>query len=314
MKNREVRVFIASMMLVGLVAGSLSGIPSDVSETGNVTVTAAEFAGSENKETAKTGSEAKSSENKSSKESDSKSSDKKSSSVKPKKEETVYAKIDGSGSVKSVTVSDQLKNVSDKSKLEDISDLRDIVNVKGDEAFSTMGSSVVWDTADADICYQGTTTKELPVGIKISYKLDGKDISAADLKGKSGHVVIRYTYENKSGTKGKASTPFMMATGLILDGDIFKNVTVENGKLISDGERDMVIGYGLPAMKNILGIEDKDLDIPDYFEFEADVTEYEPVEGLTIATNSIFNDLDTDDFDSLDELNDSMDELQDASS
>lgn len=297
MKNREVRVFIASMMLVSLAAGSLAGAPANVAEKGNVIVTAAEYTGAENKETAKNGSETKMS-----------------SSVKPKKEETVYAKIDGSGSVKSVTVSDQLKNISDISKLKDISDLQNIVNVKGEEAFSTMGSSVVWDTADADICYQGTTTKELPVGIKITYKLDGKEISAADLKGKSGHVVIRYTYENKSGSSGKASTPFMMATGLILDEETFKNVTVENGKLFSDGERNMVIGYGFPAMKNILGIEDKDLDIPDYFELEADVTEYEPVEGLTIATNSVFNDLDTDDFDSLDELQDSMEELQDASS
>lgn len=315
MKNREVRVFIASMMLVSLVAGSLAGSPLYAAEKGNVTVTAAEFAGAENKETAKTGLETKSSEKKDSKKKSSEADASGSkSSAKPTKEETVYAKIDGSGSVKSVTVSDQLKNISDKSKLEDISDLQDIVNVKGDEAFSAMGKNVVWDTADADICYQGTTSKELPVGIKISYKLDGKEISAADLKGKSGHVVIRYTYENKSGSNGKASTPFMMATGLILDGDTFKNVTVENGKLISDGERNMVIGYGLPAIKNILGIEEKDLDIPDYFEMEADVTEYEPVEGLTIATNSIFNDLDTDQFDSLDELNDSMDELQDASS
>lgn len=309
MKNREVRVFIASMMLVSLVAGSLAGAPVNASETGNVEVTAAEYRTAENKETAKTESKTKKSEEKSSKR-----ADKEASSVKPKKEETVYAKIDGSGSVKSVTVSDQLKNVSDQSKLKDISDLQDIVNIKGDEAFSTMGSNVVWDTADADICYQGTTTKELPVGIKISYKLDGKDISAPDLKGKSGHVVIRYTYENKSGSKGKTSTPFMMATGLLLDEETFQNVKVENGKLISDGERNMVIGYGFPSMKNILGIEDKDVDIPDYFEVEADVTEYEPVEGLTIATNSIFNDLDTDDFDSLDELQDSMDELQDASS
>lgn len=329
MKNREVRAFIAGLMLVSLVAGSLAGAPLHAPENGNVTVTSAEYAAAENKETVKTGSETKSSETaepkksdkklpgtKSSEagDSDAKASSRNSSDAKPRKEETVYAKIDGSGSVKSVTVSDQLKNISSQSKLEDISDLQDIINVKGDEAFSAMGKSVVWDTADADICYQGTTSKKLPVGIQITYKLDGKNISAADLKGKSGHVVIRYTYENKSGSKGKAATPFMMATGLILDEETFKNVTVENGRLISDGERNMVIGYGLPAMKNILGIEEKDLDIPDYFEIEADVTEYEPVEGLTIATNSIFNDLDTDEFDSLDELNDSMDELQDASS
>ena len=200
MKNREVRVFIASMMLVSLVAGSLDGALLHAPEKGNVTVTEVEFAGAENKETAKSGSEKKSSEKKPA---EKKSSKEKSSetdasasktSAKPTKEETVYAKIDGSGSVKSVTVSDQLRNISDQSKLEDISDLQDIVNVKGDEAFSAMGKRVVWDTSDADICYQGTTSKELPVGVRISYKLDGKDISAADLNGKRGLVVIRYTY------------------------------------------------------------------------------------------------------------------------
>lgn len=320
MKNREVRVFIASMMLVSLVAGSLDGAWLHAPEKGNVTVTEIGFAGAENKETAKTNSETKASEKKTAEKKASKETSSETgesatkTSAKPTKEETVYAKIDGSGSVKSVTVSDQLRNISDQSKLEDISDLQDIVNVKGDEAFSAMGKRVVWDTSDTDICYQGTTSKELPVGVRISYKLDGKEISAADLKGKSGHVVIRYTYENKSGGSGKASTPFMMATGLILDGENFKNVTVENGRLISDGERNMVIGYGFPSMKHLLGIEEKDLDIPDYFEMEADVTEYEPVEGMTIATNSIFNDLDTNGFDSLDELNDSMGELQDASS
>lgn len=59
MKNREVRVFIASMMLVSLVAGSLDGALLHAPEKGNVTVTEIGFAGAENKETAKTNSETK---------------------------------------------------------------------------------------------------------------------------------------------------------------------------------------------------------------------------------------------------------------
>lgn len=308
MKNREIRALIASMMLVSLVAGSLSTVSVNVPSRGETTVIEARYLGAENTETAKQESVDKEDADKK-EESGSSSKEK---SAKPTKSETVYAKTDGTGFVKSVTVSDQLKNISGGSKFQDISDLEDIINVKGDETFSMSGKDLVWDAAGEDICYQGTTSKELPVGIEISYKLDGKDISAPDLQGKSGHLVMRYTYKNRTSGKDKQATPFMMATGLVLDEEMFKNIVVTNGKLMSDGERNVAIGYGIPAMKDILDVED--LDIPDYFEVEADVTDYESVEGMTIATNSLFNDLEIDGFDSLEDLGSSMEELQSASS
>lgn len=164
-----------------------------------------------------------------------------------------------------------------------------ILKVKGDETFTTNGKNLTWNTEGSDICYQGKTDKALPVGVKISYKLDGKDISASDLEGKSGHLVIRYTYENTSEkTNNGTKVPFMMASGLLMDTDMASNVVVKNGKIISDGDRDMVIGYGFPGMTEILGTTD--LDIPDYFEVEMDVTDYEAIEGITVATNSLFND------------------------
>ncbi len=311
MKNREIRALIASMMLVSLVAGSLLPVSANVPANGETTVIAAEYTGAENTETAKQESVDKEETDKKREEKTSTSSSE-DSAAKPTKSETVYAKIDGTGSVTSVTVSDQLKNISGESKFKDISDLEDIINVKGEESYSASGKDLVWDAVGEDICYQGTTSKELPVGIEISYKLDGKDVTAAQLEGKSGHLVMRYTYKNKTSGKDKTATPFMMATGLVLDEEIFKNVTVDHGKLMSDGERNIAIGYGLPAMNDILDVEN--LEIPDYFEVEADVTGFEPVEGLTIATNSVFNDLETDGFESLEDLGSSMQELQDASS
>lgn len=227
---------------------------------------------------------------------------------KVQKRETVYVKLDANGNQKLVEVSDQLKNVTDLTEINDISDLQDIVNVKGEETFSQSGSALIWSGNGEDICYQGTTDKELPVGIGITYELDGKKVTAKELEGKSGHLKIRYEYQNK--TDGKNYTPFLMVTGLVLDTDKFTNVTVENGKLISDGERDLVIGMGIPKMKEILDVEE--LEIPDYFELEADVTEYEAIEGLTIATNDIFNEVSTDKFDSLEELKNSMSELANA--
>lgn len=287
MKNKEFRTLIAAVMLVSMVAGSVGTAPSYVYAAENQAVTAE--ADAQDADQTVSGA---------------------ASDVKPLKDETVYAKIDESGTVKSVTVSDQLKNISGEAEVKDVSVLKNIENVKGDETFSGNGDSMAWDVNGADICYQGTTDKELPVGIRISYKLDGKEVTADEIEGKSGHLVIRYTYENKTENGSGETTPFLMATGLILDSDIFTNVTVTNGRLISDGERDIAVGVGFPSASSILGTEE--LDIPEYFEIEADVTDYEAVEGITVATNSVFNEIESGSIDGLDDLEDSMNTLQDA--
>ena len=278
MKNREFRTLMAVALMTAMVAGGIHGTTM-YAHAADQTKTAA-------------------TENISSGE------------AKAQKNETVYVKLDANGNKKMVEVSDQLKNISDLIKIEDISELQNIVNVKGDETFTQSGTSLAWDGNGSDICYQGTTDKELPVGIKITYELDGKTVTAEELEGKSGHLKIRYEYQNMTGVNGENYTPFAMVTGLLLDTDKFTNVAVENGKLISDGERELAIGIGIPRMKETLGVSN--LNIPDYFEIEADVTAYEAMEGITVATNSVFNEVSTDKFDSLDELKASMSELQSA--
>lgn len=179
--------------------------------------------------------------------------------AEPVKDETVYVKLDGSGKITSVTVSDQLKNVGGLESIEDISDLKDIENVKGEESFFQNGGNLIWNGEGKDIVYQGTTEKELPIGIRVSYTLDGKEISAKDLEGKSGHLKIRYEYENITGDGNDTYTPFLMVTGLVLNMDVFSNVTIENGKLISDGDRDLAIGMGIPKLKDALNVADIDI-------------------------------------------------------
>lgn len=283
MKNKEFRTLMAIVTLTGTLLTGLTAwaAPAYAADTVNTTTTT---------ETSSSTSV---------------------SNAKPYKDETVYATIDGDGTVKAVTVSDQLKNISDVKNVTDKSDLQNIENVKGNETFTSKNGTLTWNTADADICYQGTTTKALPVAVKVTYTLDGKQMPASELVGKSGHLVIRYTYENNSAEKAEEKTPFLMATGLMLDSAVFKNVTVTNGKLLSDGEKEIAIGLGLPSVSEMLGTDE--LDIPDYFEVEADVTKYEAVEGMTVATNSLFNDLDTESFDNLSDLQDSMNQLQSAS-
>lgn len=288
MKNREYRVLVTLALMASLVVGNIAGTSVNVQAADNK---------DKSTETKKT------------------SGTKTSSSATPTKDETVYVKVDDAGNQKDVTVSDQLKNISSLGTIDDVSDLKDIKNVKGDETFSENNGKLVWQGDKKDICYQGTTTKKIPVGMKVTYELDGKKVSADDLEGKSGHLKIHYEYQNTSADSGKY-TPFLMATGLLMDGEKFSNVTVDNGKVISDGDRNIVIGMGLPQLKEQLtSVSSKvdDLDIPDSFTVEADVTDYEKVEAVTVATNEVFNEVGTDKFDSLDELKDSMTELQDAS-
>lgn len=288
MKNREYRVLVTLALMASLVVGNIAGTSVNVQAADN------KDKSTEAKKTSET---------------------KTSSSATPAKDETVYVKVDDAGNQKDVTVSDQLKNISSLGTIDDVSDLKDIKNVKGDETFSENNGKLVWQGDKKDICYQGTTTKKIPVGMKITYEIDGKKASADDLEGKSGHLKIHYEYQNTSADSGKY-TPFLMATGLLMDGEKFSNVTVDNGKVISDGDRNIVIGMGLPQLKEQLtSVSSKvdDLDIPDSFTVEADVTDYEKVEAVTVATNEVFNEVGTDKFDSLDELKDSMTELQDAS-
>ncbi|MGI6094791.1 MAG: hypothetical protein ACOYBL_05090 [Lachnospiraceae bacterium] len=234
-----------------------------------------------------------------------------------KKDETVYVETDAYGKNGDVIVSDQLKNVGGLSEISDVSTLTQIENVKGEEAFSQSGEDLVWQKAEnSEICYQGSAKQQLPLGVTVSYELDGKPVTVDALEGKSGHLKIRYSYENMTDSQGEY-TPFLMITGMVMDNEKFTNITVGNGKLISDGERDIAIGFGIPGLTDYLDLEKtteggKSLEIPEEFVIEMDVTDYEAITAMTVATNQVFNEISEDDFDSIDELKDSMEELQSA--
>ena len=240
------------------------------------------------------------------------------------KEETVYVNTTAAGDVTDVTVSNWLKNSGDSSgsEIKDTSDLTDIKNVKGDETFTQNGDNLTWSTDGKDIYYQGKTDKDLPVSVGIKYYLDGTEVSPDDLAGKTGHLKMEVTYTNTSKTTKKVNgektdiySPFVMVTGMILSTDNFSNVTVDNGKVISDGSRNIVIGLGMPGMKESLDLSDDiadDVDIPEGFTMEADVTDCEMSSAFTVAMSDIFSDIDFDNIDGLDDLKDSMKDLTDA--
>ncbi|RGS70527.1 hypothetical protein DW658_09955 [Dorea formicigenerans] len=236
------------------------------------------------------------------------------------KEESVYVKADASGNVKKTTVSEWLKN-PEKGTISDTSELKDIKNVKGDETFETGSNNVSWKSEGNDIYYQGTIDKELPVDVKVSYKLDGKSISPKDLKGKSGKVEIQFSYDNKSkqtvnvnGEDVEMYTPFTMVSAMMLSSDEYSNVSVENGKLISDGDKNIVVGVAFPGLANDLNLKDldMDIDIPETVTITADVKDATVGTSITMASAELMNEFGLDDIDSFDDLQDSIDDLEDA--
>ena len=177
------------------------------------------------------------------------------------KDETVYVNASADGKASDITVSDHLSGSTD-GKIKDASTLKDIQNVKGDETFSGTGDSMTWDGAGTDIYYQGTSSEDLPVSVKMTYYLDGKEIAPEDLAGKSGKVKIKVEYTNNSkktvtvnGKEKEVTSPFVMMTGMILPTDHFANVTVDNGKVLGDGSRNVVVGFGLPGLADSLDLE-----------------------------------------------------------
>lgn len=236
------------------------------------------------------------------------------------KEETVYVLASADGSIHKIIVSDWLKNGTGADSLKDISELTDVENVGGDEKFhSGAGNVMIWDAKGQDIYYQGSIEKELPIGISVSYKLDGKEISPEELAGKSGKVTIRFDYTNEQyeyveidGVRIKVYVPFAVATGLLLDDEVFTNVEISGGKMMNDGSRTAVMGLALPGLQRNLDIDSDKLDIPDYFEIMADVNGFELGETITIATNELFSGIDMEDGDVAGELNEALGELTDA--
>lgn len=234
------------------------------------------------------------------------------------KEETVYVIADSNGKAKEIIVSDHLHNEEGAKTIEDVSTLRDIENVKGDETFHQSGDQLTWQADGNDIYYQGTSTKELPVSQQITYFLDGEERKPEEMAGKSGEVTIRFSYTNNESVKTKIDgaetevyVPFVAVSGMVLN-ENFTHVKVSNGKVVEDGTKTLVVGYALPGLKESLAVEDEDFDndvtIPQYLEVTADVEYFELGMTMTVVANAMdfLNMNEVSDFSDADELVDTL--------
>ena len=236
------------------------------------------------------------------------------------KDETVYVMAKADGTVDKIIVSDWIKNNKGADTIRDLSTVGDIENVKTDASFTLDSDNMrVWEANGEDLYLKGTGKQPLPVDLTVTYSLDGKVISPEALSGKSGKVTIRFDYTNNAyetvkidGKDERIYVPFLMMSGMILDGEKFSNVTVTNGKVISDGDRTMLAGIAFPGLQHDLGLTRDEIDIPSYFEVNADVKDFELGATVTIAANPLTKDIDPDELDSLDDLKASMNTLESA--
>lgn len=245
------------------------------------------------------------------------------------KDETVYVISDAKGQSGKVIVEEWLKNRDKAATIEDVSDLKDITNVKGDETFTQDGDKLIWQADGSDIYYEGTTDKQVPISEKITYYLDGEEIEPEQLAGRSGKVTIRFDYENhekttieKNGKSIEVYVPFTVMTGMIVSDD-FTNIEVTNGKVVSDGKNNIVVGMAMPGLHESLQKEDGEFDgsieFPDYVEVSADVENFSLEMTASVAMSGLLSDMNLSDVDltdlenSIDELSDGSEQLEDGS-
>lgn len=240
------------------------------------------------------------------------------------KEETVQIKADATGKVQKITVETKLRKGTE-ALISDYTILSDLKNTEGDEEYQkATDGKLTWENHGSDISYEGTAKKELPVDVQITYYLDGQEITPKKLAGKSGKLTMRFDYENHTwetvvinGREQQVCIPFSVFSMIMLSEDVFSNVKVENGKVLSLGDEKIAVGYAFPGLAESLKLEEieqfEDVEIPDYVELTADVTDFELEFTATVLSPGVLEDFDPEDLNDIEELIDDMDELRDAS-
>ncbi len=236
------------------------------------------------------------------------------------KDETVYSKIDSNGNNYNTIVNDHIINDEQEQLINDISDLLNIKNVNGDEEFSQDGNNLVWHAEESDIYYQGESQKELPIECNVKYELDGNEITASELAGKSGKVKITIEYINKdahtvniNGKDQTLYTPFVVVCGTIIDNNNNRNIEITNGKTVDDGSKTTVIGISLPGLQESLNISKDKIDIPSTIEITMDSTDFELNNIVTYVTPKVLEENDMELFKKLDKIYNQVDTLQSSS-
>lgn len=233
------------------------------------------------------------------------------------KDETVYSKLDSDGNNYKTIVSTHIKNTENADLINDLSDLLNVKNTSGDETYTQDGNKFVWNANKNDIYYQGESSKELPIECNVKYELDGKELFANEIAGKSGKVKITLQYTNKeertvdiNGKKVKMYVPFVVVAGTIIENENARNIEVSSGKVVDDGSKTVVVGMAMPGLQESLGLSDDEVEIPSNVEITMDATNFETSSIMSYVTPKVLEEDDLKVFDNLDEIYGQVNTLQ----
>lgn len=237
------------------------------------------------------------------------------------KDETVYSKANTEGKPYQTIVSTHIENKEQANEIQDLTNLLNIEN-RGEEnqLFTQNGETLQWKANQKDIYYQGESKKELPIECKVTYELEGKEMTAEEIVGKAGKVKITIKYQNKEehivtiqGKEQKLYTPFVVIAGTILPNDKNQKITISNGKVIDDGTKTIAVGIALPGLQESLGSKEKELEIPDKIEITMETTEFSLGNIVNMITPKIIEESDLNFMDNLDPIYDKANDLEQAS-
>lgn len=240
------------------------------------------------------------------------------------KTETVYSVLNSDGSISDTIVSSWLHDEDGINNIKETLNLTDVKNIKSNEKPSKDGNTYTWNAKGNDVYYEGTATKQLPVSVKIRYELDGQEMSAKDMEGKSGHLKLTISFTNNysevKNINGKSIVihPSYLAGGMLnMSTGKFSNVKCESGKIVNDGTNEMLAFANIPGLNETLksaGLDkvNNQLGISDDVTVEADVNDFDLGSIMVGMTNEIDLASELGEIGSVSELTDGIDQLIEA--
>ncbi|WP_270498437.1 hypothetical protein [Holdemanella porci] len=240
------------------------------------------------------------------------------------KTETVYSVLNSDGSISNTIVSSWLHDEDGINNIKETLNLTDVKNIKSNEKPSKDGNTYTWNAKGNDVYYEGTATKQLPVSVKIRYELDGQEMSAKDMEGKSGHLKLMISFTNNysevKNINGKSIVihPSYLAGGMLnMSTGKFSNVKCESGKIVNDGTNEMLAFANIPGLNETLksaGLDkvNNQLGISDDVTVEADVNDFDLGSIMVGMTNEIDLASELGEIGSVSELTDGVNQLIEA--
>lgn len=224
------------------------------------------------------------------------------------KTETVYSKLNYNGEVTDTIVNELLVNDKELDTINDYSTLTNVINISDDNEFTNDNNKLTFNAMGKNVMYQGKSVKKLPITTIVTYKLNGKSIKLDDLLGKSGNVTINIKYINNE-KHGNLYTPFVITTTTMIDSNNNSNITINNGKTIENGSKNLVVGISAPGLYESLNLEElKGLDT---ITINYDTKSFELSSIYSVVTTKLLETADLSKFDKLDTLYESTSKLQD---